>query len=73
MATEAAAAEAVVFDTTMLSILFTLPEAGVRPVNEVVPLKVQATLTAVEAGSTYAVLPLMTVTLTTLGFAMTAP
>lgn len=46
------AADAVTFDTTMPVTRFTVPDAGVSPVSEVAPLYVQATDTAVEAGST---------------------
>ena len=74
-------AEAEVFDTTMLPILFTVAVAGVNPVSAVAPpdapSAVQLVVTLVPDDTIYAVLPLITVTLTMLGFcdgvAMFAP
>ena len=70
-----------VFDTTMLPILFTVAVGGVRPVSVVAPpdapSAVQLVVTVVPEETKYAVLPLITVTLTILGFcdgvAMIAP
>ena len=70
-----------VFDTTMLPILFTVAVAGVNPVSAVAPpdapSAVQVVVTLVPDETKYAVLPLITVTLTMLGFcdgvAMFAP
>jgi hypothetical protein len=63
------------FDATMLLILFTVPDAGVRPGNETVPLVlgsayVHVATAVATVGAMYAVVPLMVVTLTILGFAM---
>jgi hypothetical protein len=64
--------DADVFDTTMLPILFTVAVGGVRPVSVVAPpdapSAVQLVVTVVPEETKYAVLPLITVTLTMLGF-----
>ena len=77
-ATVTATAEAVTLDATMLLILFTVPEAGFRPAKATVPLVlgsayVHVATAVVTEGVMYAVVPLMTVTLTILGFAMSVP
>jgi len=61
-----------------LLILFTVPEAGLRPGNETVPLVlgsayVHVATAVVTDGEMYAVVPLITVTLTILGFAISVP
>ena len=65
-------ADADVFDTTMLPILLTVAVAGVSPVSAVAPpdapSAVQLVVTVVPDETIYAVLPLITVTLTMLGF-----
>jgi len=64
IATVTVAAEPVTLDATMLSILLTVPDAGVRAVQVAAD---------VEEGIKYDVLPYIEVTLTMFGFAILLP
>jgi hypothetical protein len=62
----------------MLLILLTVPDAGLSPGNETEPLVlgsayVHVATAVVTEGAMYAVVPLMVVTFTILGFAISVP